>query len=86
MGSARNLLVLLLKRTRNGVASAVPSQEPAIERLEVAHCSVSNHEICCFTSTCQTAVGMFKVKLCVCSVLAKHNQKGKIRMFIFFLE
>lgn len=83
MGSVQELLVLLLMRTRNGVASGVPSQEPAIAGLEVANYCVSNRMICCFISTCQKAVGMFKVKLCGCSVLAKHNSKRKIRMFLF---
>lgn len=91
MGSARELLVLLLMRTRTGVAFGAPSQEPAIAGLEVANYCVSNHRICFFVSPCQKAVGMFKVKLWGCSrwscadccVLAKHNPKNKIRTFLF---
>ena len=83
MGSVQELLVLLLTRTRNGVASGISSQEPAISGLEVANYCVSSHMICCFISTCQKAVGMFKVKLCGCSVLAKRSPKRKIRMFLF---
>lgn len=68
----------------NCVAFGVPSQDPAMAGLEVANYCVSNHMNCCFISACQKAMGMFKVKLCGCSVLAKHDPKRKIRMFLFF--
>jgi len=83
MGSVQELFVLLLTRTRNGIAFEVPSQEPAIAGLEVANYCVSNRMVCFFLSTCQRAVGMSKVKLCKCSALAKHSAKRKIRTFIF---
>lgn len=68
MGSVQELLVLLLMRTRSGVAFGVPCQEPAIAGLEVANYCVSSHMICffhiCMPKSCGDVQGEAVRMLC----------------------
>lgn len=66
LGTAHQPPVLLL--TRDGAAPGALSHEPALAHLQAPSFCVSSLMIYCFMSSCQKAVGMFKVR--GCSVLA----------------